>query len=100
MTKEEAQLFIMYLERHFSIPEIKLFWENENEFEVEFKLESKNLDLYSQFVGRCINLLALLVHSENFSWKKNENGFTLNMHSEKDKKIIKTWNFKWRRLCS
>ena len=100
MTKEEAQLFIMYLERYFSIPEIKLFWENEKEFEVEFKLESKNLDLYSQFVGRCINLLALLTHSENFSWKKNENGFTLNMHSEKNKKIIKTWNFKWRRLCS
>ena len=99
MTKQEAQLFIIYLERYFSIPEIKLFWEGERGFEVEFKLDSKSLDLYSQFVGRCINLLSMLNHSESFSWGKNENGFTLNIHSTKDKKIIETWNFKWRKLC-
>lgn len=100
MTKEDAQLFIMYLEKYFSIPEIKLFLEDEKGFETEFKLESKSLDLYSQFVGKCINLLSVLKHSVSFSWEKNKSGFTLNMHSAKDKKIIETWNFKWRRLCS
>lgn len=99
MTKQEAQLFIMYLERYFSIPEIKLFWENERGFEVEFKLNSEGLDLYSQFVGRRINLLSMLNYPESFSREKNKNGFTLNMYSTKDKEVIETWNFKWRKLC-
>ena len=100
MTKEEAQLFILYLERNFSGSGIKLFFEDEEDFEIEYKLNSKTMELHSRFAHGMIRLLDILYYPESFSWEENHDGFVLKMSSEIDEMILKTWKFRWRKLFS
>lgn len=100
MTKEEAQLFILYLERNFSGSGIKLFFEDKEDFEIEYKLNSKTMELDSRFAHGVIRLLDILYHPEMFSWEENDDGFVLRMSSETDEMTLKTWKFRWRKLFS
>lgn len=100
MTKEEAQLFILYLERNFSASGTKLFWEDEQEFETEYKLNSKTMELHSRFAHGIIRLLDILHHPEAFFWEESNDGFILRMNSATDEMTVKTWKFRWRKLFS